>query len=112
MTTLTLNPQIVSHLEFIEGSTPDDKLLSLLETYLAAQLRVCEQEIGEYEVKYRSTFAEFAEAWNQGQIPDRHSHEIERDYMEWEGLVAEKKRWLKLFQGLPARKTLESSTAP
>jgi hypothetical protein len=101
MTTLSLNPQIASHLDSIEGQTPDDKLLALLETYLASQIRACEQEISEYEVKYRSTFDEFAKARQQGQIANRYGHEVERDYMEWEGLVAEKRHWLECLDDLP-----------
>ena len=86
----------------IEGQAPYDKIMVLLETYLAAQIRTCNQEISQYEIKYRSTFEEFAEAWEQGSTPDRHSYEIERDYMEWEGLVAEKRRWLKRLSNLLA----------
>ncbi|MBU0513052.1 MAG: hypothetical protein KKD28_14820 [Chloroflexi bacterium] len=106
MNVLTLNPKIASSLDIIEGHTPDDKVLSLLETYLAAQIRACEQEISKYEVRHRSTFVEFAKAWSQDQIPNKHSHAIERDYMEWEGLVAEKHRWFEQLQILPSRDTL------
>ena len=104
MTTLALSPQIASYLKSIEGRTNDDKLLRLLETYLASQIRACEHEISEYEVKYRSTFAEFARSWEQDEIPDKHNHTVERDYMEWEGLVAEKQNWLERLRNLPRRK--------
>ena len=103
MTAVALSPQIALHLKSIEGRTNDDKLLRLLETYLAAQIRACEQEISAYEVKYRATFAEFAQAWERGEIRDRHSHAIERDYMEWEGLVVEKQKWLERLRSLPRR---------
>jgi hypothetical protein len=86
-------------------------MLSLLETYLAVQIRACEREIGEYEVKYRSTFPEFAEAWQQGRIPNRCDHAVERDYMEWEGLIAEKQRWLERLRELPQREAVEAMMA-
>ncbi len=105
MTTIALSPQVASHITSIEGHTNDDKLLRLLETYLASQIRACEPEIWSYEVKYRSTFAEFARAWEQDEIPNKHSHEVERDYMEWEGLVAEKQRWLERLRRLPTSGT-------
>ena len=111
MTTLSLDPQIASQLESIEGRTPDDKVVALLEAYLASQIRACEQEISEYEVKYRSTFEEFAEAWKQGRISKRYSHAIERDYMEWEGLIAEKRRWLERLRDLPKRDVLEANVS-
>ncbi len=100
MTVYTLTPPVEAFLESVAGETPDEKVLSLLETYLATQLRACEREINEFEVKYHSTFNEFVEAWKQNLIPNKHSHEIERDYMEWEGLVAEKKRWLDQLRSL------------
>ena len=103
MTTLALSPQIASYVRSIEGQTMDDKLLALLETYLASQIRACEHEISEYEMKYRSTFAEFAEAWEHDQIPDKYDHAIERDYMAWEGLIAEKQGWLERLRNLPRR---------
>ncbi|MEA3349220.1 MAG: hypothetical protein U9Q82_01210 [Chloroflexota bacterium] len=103
MMTLSLTPQITTYLEPVAGKTPNEKVLSLLESYLAAQIRACEREINEYEIKYRSPFSEFAEAWEQGHIQNRYSHEIERDYMEWEGLVAEKGRWLEHLRNLPAQ---------
>ena len=68
MTTLSLDPQIASQLESIEGRTSDDKVVALLETYLATQIRACEQEINEYEVKYRSTFEEFAKGCISNQL--------------------------------------------
>jgi hypothetical protein len=107
MATLRLNPQLLSHFRFVEGQTPEVKMLSLLETYLAVQIRACEQEISAYEVKYRATFSEFAEAWQQDRIAHRYDHAIERDYMEWEGLTAEKQRWLERLRGLPQRETVE-----
>jgi hypothetical protein len=101
MTAPTISPQVAEYLGHIRGGTFEEKLLALLEAYVSSQLRDCEREIGNYEVKYRSTFAEFAEAWAKGAVLEKHSHRVERDYMEWEGLEAEKKRWLDLLKHLP-----------
>ncbi len=109
--TLSLSPQLASSLESIEGETADAKMLSLLESYLTLRLHECEAEITQYEIKYRRTFADFAGAWAQGEIARRHSHEVERDYMEWEGLVAEKQRWLEQLRALPQPDTLRASAA-
>jgi hypothetical protein len=84
---------------------------SLLETYLAVQIRACEQETSAYEVKYRSTFPEFAEAWQQDQTSNKYDYAIERDYLEWEGLIAEKQRWLERLHGLPQCETVEGMMA-
>ncbi len=91
MDAMTLSSQTISLLDHVEGETADEKLLTLVAAYLRSQLRACEQEIETYELKYRMTFAEFAAAWEKGEIPDRWSHDVERDYMEWEGLEAEKR---------------------
>ena len=98
---IAFSPQVLTHLDHVEGETADGKLLALLTTYLQSQIRACEQEIATYELKYRMTFAEFAEAWEQGAIPDRWSHAVERDYMEWEGLEEERRRWLARLRALP-----------
>lgn len=94
------SPQILTHLDHVEGETADGKLLTLLIAYLQSQIRACEQEIAAYEMKYRMTFADFAEAWEQGAIADRWSHAVERDYMEWEGLEEERRRWLARLRAL------------
>ena len=101
MVALALSPQIAEYLGHVKGQTSEDKVLALIEAYLSSQLKECEREIVEYEVKYRSTFAEFAEAWAKDAIPAKRSHDVERDYMEWEGLEAEKLRWLELLKHLP-----------
>jgi hypothetical protein len=77
-------------------------LLSLIALHFIAQLQECEEEIRQYELKYGMTFPEFAEAWERGEIPKRWSHPVERDYMEWEGLEAERKKWLSLLKNLPS----------
>jgi len=67
-------------------------------TLLAGRLRECKREIGDFELKYRMTFAEFAEAWESNGILNKWSHQVERDYMIWEGLEAEKRKWLSLLK--------------
>ena len=66
--------------------------LKLVSADLARRLRECKREIGDFELKYRMTFAEFAEAWESNEIPNKWSHQVERDYMIWEGLEAEKRK--------------------
>ena len=107
--TFAVSPELAEYLEHIRGQTSEEKVLALLENYLTSQLRDCEQEIGQYEVKYRSAFPEFAEAWARGVISGKHTHTVERDYMEWEGLEAEKRRWLELLRGLPGNGHSESA---
>jgi hypothetical protein len=67
---------------------------------LARWLWECKREIGDFELKYRMTFAEFAEAWENNDIPNKWSHQVERDYMIWEGLEAEKRKWEGVVEAL------------
>ena len=80
MVALSISPQVAEYLGVVRGQTPDEKVLALLESYLTSQLKECEREIGEYEVKYRATFAEFAEAWAKDGVPDKHSHAVDQRY--------------------------------
>lgn len=78
-----------------------DKILSLIAIHFATQLQACERESRQYELKYGMAFGEFAALWEKDEIPERWSHSVERDYMEWEGLEAERKNWLSLLRNLP-----------
>jgi asparagine synthetase A len=37
-------------------------------------------------------FEAFKQAWNEDQIPNKHSYEVERDYWEWEAAVTDERR--------------------
>jgi hypothetical protein len=39
-------------------------------------------------------FGGFEKAWREGKVPDRHSHGVEHDYMEWESLEDEHRKLL------------------
>lgn len=38
-------------------------------------------------MKYGMEFSEFKERFNKEEIPQSYSHEVEMDYLEWEGLI-------------------------
>ncbi len=109
MSYLDIAPETLAYLDHVEGETFTDKILSLIAVHFATQLYACEREIKSYELKYGMTFGEFAVAWEQDNIPDRWSHPVERDYMEWEGLEAERKKWLSLIRELPVVDRKEAS---
>ncbi|HWP93364.1 MAG TPA: hypothetical protein VNN20_14315 [Thermodesulfobacteriota bacterium] len=100
MPTLDLSKEILEFFDYVEGDTPGEKILKLIKSDLARRLRECEEEIYKFEVKYGSTFNEFADAWERGEIENKYSHRVERHYMVWEGLEAEKKKWLELLKNL------------
>ena len=108
MALLSLSSDVLTQIEAVEGRTLDAKLTALLEAYLAVQLRACEEEITAFEIKYRCAFADFAAAWEQNAFPNKYDHRLERDYMEWEGLEAERQGWLERLKQLPQRDQVEA----
>lgn len=101
MSALDIATETLSYLDYVEGETVTDKILSLVAVHFAIQVQACEREIRQYELKYGTTFTEFAALWEKDEIPERWSHPVERDYMEWEGLETERKKWLSLLSNLP-----------
>ncbi|MCF6156338.1 MAG: hypothetical protein E3K36_14105 [Candidatus Brocadia sp.] len=49
------------------------------------------REILKFEEKYGVSFSEFEKTWDEGRIKDRHGHETESDFIDWEMLEMEKK---------------------
>ncbi|MFB6286908.1 MAG: hypothetical protein ABEK03_10095 [Candidatus Bipolaricaulia bacterium] len=97
MASITLPQDLEEILEYVEGDTSRSKVLNLIQSDLKMRLRECDDEIYRYEVKYGMSFSQFTAAWEAGTVDDRGSHPLERDYMVWEGLEAEKSRYLTLI---------------
>ena len=102
MKTSTLAEDILDNLAFVRGRDIQEKITQLIENNLLLQLKECEDFIFKFESKYGMDFATFAAIWEGGVIPERQSHTVERDYMEWEGFAQER---IKLLQALRNMKT-------
>ncbi|MCD6167620.1 hypothetical protein J7K19_13120 [bacterium] len=92
--------EITSLVQYGEGETVTEKIKGLVIDSLCKKLRECEEEIYQYEIKYGMDFDEFKRAWEEDKIPRRYSHQIERDFMVWEGLEAERRKWLSKIKEL------------
>lgn len=68
MKTGELPEEILEKLQQVEGKDFAEKIVNLLKQRISAQLRECDELAG------------------------KHSHEVERDLMEWEGLVLERQK--------------------
>lgn len=53
------------------------------------KLREAEQETKRFEDRRGMTFPQFQQAWQNDQIADKYSYEVEKDYWEWEAAHAE-----------------------
>jgi hypothetical protein len=74
-----------------------DKINSFLLTAIEAQLEKYSREILKFEKKYGRTFNDFEKMWDEGEIENKHSSEIEGDFMDWEMMEMEKKEVLTIL---------------
>ena len=103
MKTISLSEELFDKLKIVEGKKLDEKINNLLETNALMRLKECEDEIFECESKYGMDFEGFKEVWKTKSIKEKHSHEIERDFMEWEGFEFERKKWLNTLRYIKKR---------
>lgn len=80
------------------------KLNDILLSAVESQLEKYNREILKFEEKYGVAFQEFEKMWDSGKIKDRHSYEVESDFMDWEMLGMEKKDLIKAVSMLKKAK--------
>lgn len=91
MSIVSLSDKLLPVLEdFAPGSDPETKLENLTRESLEHQLRACNEALSRFEAKYGLTFPDFSQAWQEDRVSNKHSHEVERDFMEWEARHLEK----------------------
>jgi hypothetical protein len=72
-------------------SRVDSAVRSTIRDALVYRLDKVDEQIQSFEEKYGMSFEEFKEKWEDNQVDEKHSHEVESDFWEWEGLVSRKK---------------------
>lgn len=91
MPTVSLSDKLIRVLEdFTPGANLEAKLENLTRESLEHQLHAWNEALSRFEAKYGLTFSDFVTAWQGDTIPNKHSHEVERDFMEWEAHHIEK----------------------
>jgi hypothetical protein len=85
------------------GSGSREKLMErmLARDLVHLRLQEAEEQRKRFEERYQMAFEAFRRAWNEGQIPNKHSYEVERDYWEWEAAVTDEKRLRETLEELP-----------
>lgn len=81
--------------EFVEK-----RLSELLSATIVNRLEDYTRGILKFEGKYGVSFLEFERLWDSGALENRHSYEIESDYIDWEMLEMEKKELLTILSNL------------
>jgi hypothetical protein len=100
METVSLARRITRILDVFHGKDYEEKIERLTQETLSSKLRECNEEILKFETKYGMAFEDFKNAWDEDKIPDKRSHEVETDYIEWEAVSMEKNRWLSALRDI------------
>jgi len=89
----TISKPIHKILVDLTGETRFDIALHVATKDLVClKLKETEEQRKRLEERYQMDFEAFKQAWNDGQIPNKHSYEVERDYWEWEAAVTDERR--------------------
>jgi hypothetical protein len=85
--------------------TQESRLEVALPLAMKDWIRLKLKEAGErretFEHCYEMEFSAFKQAWEEGRVKNRHSHEVERDYWEWEATVTDEERLHQMLENLP-----------
>ncbi|MHB0878149.1 MAG: hypothetical protein ACYC5O_19105 [Anaerolineae bacterium] len=69
--------------------------------WIRLKLKEVREQQETFQRRYGMDFAAFRQAWQQGEIPNQHSYEVERDYWEWEAAVTDEERLQEMSESLP-----------
>lgn len=89
METLQISEAVKEKLLSAEGANLGEKVTRLVMSDLQSRLRACTERLYGFEKKYGLKFQEFKDMWEKDDLPRKHSHETETDFMEWESLSDE-----------------------
>lgn len=67
-------------------------MLTVVHGALEHRLERIDEELRQLEARYGRPWDAFKEAWDRGEVADRHSLEVEQDYWRWEELVTRRER--------------------
>jgi hypothetical protein len=98
MKTITIAEDFLEGLDFVQGKNTQEKIFHLIVNNVLLRLRECDESLFQFESRYGMDFESLARAWDEDEIPESHSHEVERDYMEWEGFHGERRKLLRTLK--------------
>ena len=98
----TISKPIHKILVDLTGETRFDVALHLATKDLVRlKLKETSERRTVFESRYGTEFAAFQQAWEQGQIADMHSYDVEHDYWEWEAAITDEARLRQILESLP-----------
>lgn len=87
-----------------------EKINIFLTSAIESQLEKYSRGILTFEKKYGTSFSEFEKKWDEGKIENKHSYEIEGDFMDWEMMEMEKRDLLTALSKLKEHRVEEAIT--
>jgi hypothetical protein len=68
-------------------------IIEIMKDAVEHRIEKIEAELKAYEDKYGMPFEDFKRKFENEEISEAHSYEVETDYLEWEGLVSRHKKY-------------------
>jgi hypothetical protein len=100
-TTPPISKTVLRALTTLTGEPRFDVALHLaLKDSIDHRLDKINKAIHDLEQKYGMSFEQFMMQGEAGTLPDQFSFEVERDYLEWDGLMSRKHKIEKIGQWL------------
>lgn len=97
-----ISPKTARLLKDVTGETQlNAAVLATLEDALVHRLESIEEEIDELEAEHGMDWEEFRAAWDEGEIEDAHSLEVEETYWRWEELETRRSRIQEALSWVP-----------
>jgi len=102
MTEAIISKPLYKILTELTGERRFDVALHLAtKDWVRLKLQEAEQQIKSFEQRYEMPFEKFQQAWENDQITDKFSYEVEKDYWEWETVHADLPRFRQISESLP-----------
>jgi len=88
-----ISPQLLKVLTDVTGEVKLESALRIVaQEAVVHRLERMAEQLHTLEQKYGTSFEEFDQRFQAGEIPNQHSFEVEQDYLEWEGLLCRRRR--------------------
>jgi hypothetical protein len=75
-------------------------IMDLLKDAIEHRIEKIEKEIDLYKKKYDMSFEEFKRKFEKNEIANSYSHDVEMDYLEWEGLISRLEKYTRMLNDL------------
>ena len=75
-------------------------IYGLMKDAIEHRIEKIDCELKKMEGKYHMTFSEFSGKFHKDEIPNSYSHDIEADFLEWEGLISRMSKYKSLLDSL------------